>query len=161
VEDVDVVGVANGVVSVRDQQHRAAGVEGLDAAEQVVFGAGVQRRGGLVEDDQRRVADERPRQSEPLPLADGQVAAAGVPVTSVRRIVAVVALASRGPVRVAASRGKFGECGGHPLGRRGVDADFVVAESKILYEGVPAMHTCAVRSVHNPTHRSQPCLSRL
>jgi hypothetical protein len=77
-EDVDVVGVPDGVVAVGDQQHRAAGVQGTDAVEQVVLGPGVQRRGGLVEDDQRRVPDECPGQRDALPLADGQVAAAVV-----------------------------------------------------------------------------------
>src|SRR6266704_2093906 len=40
VEDVDVVGVADGVVAVGDEQDGASGVEGSDAGEQVVFGAG-------------------------------------------------------------------------------------------------------------------------
>src|SRR5262249_55469395 len=78
VEDVDAVGVADGVVPVGDQQHAPVGVQRPDVAEQVVFGAGVQRGGGFVQDDQGCVADERPGQGDALPLADGQVAAAVV-----------------------------------------------------------------------------------
>jgi len=60
---------------VRDQQHRAVGEQFADAGEQLVLGLGVERGGGLVEDDERRVAEERARQGDPLPLALGQVGA--------------------------------------------------------------------------------------
>jgi hypothetical protein len=73
VENKDVVGIADGVVPMRDQQHGPAAVQLPDAGEQVMLSPRVQRRGGLVQDDQRSVADERPGQRDPLPLAHGQV----------------------------------------------------------------------------------------
>ena len=39
------------------------------------LGPGVEGRGGLVEDDERGVPEERPGQRHPLPLAHRQVAA--------------------------------------------------------------------------------------
>jgi hypothetical protein len=43
----------------------------------VVFGAGVQGGGGLVEDDEGGVVEEGAGERDALPLADGQVVAAG------------------------------------------------------------------------------------
>jgi hypothetical protein len=48
-----------------------------DGLEQVAFGAGVQGGGGLVEDDEGGVPEERAGQRDALALADGQVVAAG------------------------------------------------------------------------------------
>jgi hypothetical protein len=41
----------------RDEQHRAAGEQGPDRLEQPALGPGVERRGRLVEDHERRVAE--------------------------------------------------------------------------------------------------------
>ena len=60
-DDVDVVGFADRFVPVGDEQDGAPGADSADAAEQVMFGAWVQRGGRLVENDQRGVADERTR----------------------------------------------------------------------------------------------------
>jgi hypothetical protein len=68
----------NGVVAMRDQQHGPPGVQPADVGEQLVFGPRVEGGGRLVEDDQRRVPDERPRQRDALPLPDRKVATSGV-----------------------------------------------------------------------------------
>src|SRR5262249_30615806 len=125
VQDVDVVGVADGVVPVRDQQHGPSPVEGADAGEQVVLGPRVQRRGRLVQDDQRRVADESPRECDPLPLPDGQVTAAVV----LRGQDGLVAVGQRGQVAVGA-----GVHGCRLDGRQVVDV-FDRAEADVLPGG--------------------------
>ena len=52
----------------RDQQHRTVREQLADPREQLVLSLGVERRGRLVQDHQRRVREERPRQRQPLPL---------------------------------------------------------------------------------------------
>ena len=51
--------------------------ERLEQVEQVGLGARVERRRRLVEDDDRRVAEQRPGDRQPLPLTDRDVGAAG------------------------------------------------------------------------------------
>jgi len=75
VEHVDAVG-ADGREAVRDEEHRTRAEQLADPREQLVLGPGVQRRGGLVEDHERRVAEEQPRERDLLPLAEREVDAA-------------------------------------------------------------------------------------
>jgi hypothetical protein len=73
---------------VRDQQDGTPRQQRPDPLEEVLLGPRVERGRRLVEDDERRLAEERPSQCHPLPLAHGQVGAAaelgtehrGVPV---------------------------------------------------------------------------------
>src|SRR5258707_3941776 len=58
VQHVNAVAGAHGREAVRDEQHRAAGEQFPDPGEQPVLGFGVERGSGLVEDHQRRVAEE-------------------------------------------------------------------------------------------------------
>ena len=58
VQDVDPVGVADVGQPVRDEHDRTASACAPDALEEGVLGAGVQRRRGLVADQQRGVAVE-------------------------------------------------------------------------------------------------------
>ena len=73
--------------------------------EQPALGARVERGGRLVEDHERRVAEERARERDALPLADGEVVAAGE-LAAEHRLVALGA-ALRGsrarPARAAAA----------------------------------------------------------
>ena len=71
VEDDDLVAVADGAQAVGDDQAGAAA-----AAEVVVderLGHRVERAGRLVEDEQRRVADQGPGDLQPLPLTAREV----------------------------------------------------------------------------------------
>ena len=81
---------------------RPARGQRADLVEQVVLGPGVERGGRLVEDEERRVAEEGPGQGDPLPLPDRQVAAAGE-VLGQQRVVAGGQL-RRGSRRAPAAR---------------------------------------------------------
>ena len=77
VQDVDPVGGLHGREAVRDQQHRPAVCQRLHVLEQLMLRARVERRGRLVEDQQPRLAEERAREGDALPLAERQVVPAG------------------------------------------------------------------------------------
>ena len=73
VQHIDAVRVAHGREPVGDQQDRAVVQHLAEAREQRPLRLGVHGRGGLVEHDEARVAVDRARQRDPLPLADGEV----------------------------------------------------------------------------------------
>ena len=62
---------------VRDEQAGAAAHQAVEAFEHLVLAVLVQRGGGLVEDDHRRVAQQRAGDPDALPLAAGQAHALG------------------------------------------------------------------------------------
>ena len=62
---------------VRDEQARAAAHQAVEAFEHLVLAVLVQRGGGLVEDDHRRVAQQRAGDPDALPLAAGEAHALG------------------------------------------------------------------------------------
>ncbi len=76
VEDQDAVGVAQGGQAMGDQDDGAVGPGGIDGFLDEPFAGVVQRRGPLVEDQDRRVLEEDPGQGDPLPLTAGEVLAA-------------------------------------------------------------------------------------
>jgi hypothetical protein len=57
---------------VRDHERRAAGGEPVDRGHDQPFRSDVHRARRLVEDQDRRIAQERPGQRDALPLADRQ-----------------------------------------------------------------------------------------
>src|SRR4051812_11743197 len=65
------IGVADAREPVRDHERRAALSQVGQRAEDCLLRERVERRGGLVEDQDRRVLQERPRDADPLPLAAG------------------------------------------------------------------------------------------
>ena len=69
VEHEDRVGVGNGREAVRDRDRGAVGRHGVERGEDVLLGAGVERAGRLVEQQDRRVLDEGPRDRDALLLA--------------------------------------------------------------------------------------------
>ncbi len=69
-------GAPRPALPVRDQEHGPPGHQPLDGVDDHPGGERVQVRGGLVEQQQRRVLEERPGQRDPLPLARGQPRAA-------------------------------------------------------------------------------------
>ena len=69
--DDDDVGVANRGQAVRDDEGRAALAQGVHGLLDVHLGAGIDRRGGLVEDEQRRLSQEGTRDGDELALAGG------------------------------------------------------------------------------------------
>ena len=69
VEHHDLVRVAHGGQTVRDHQHGPLGHEPVDRLLHQPLRLGVQRAGGLVEDQDGRVAEQRPGDRDPLPLA--------------------------------------------------------------------------------------------
>lgn len=76
-EDEDAVGHADGGEAVADEDgHFVAGEFG-EAFEDFEFGAGVEGGGGFVEDDELGVAHVGAAEGDFLPLAGGEVAAAG------------------------------------------------------------------------------------
>ena len=73
VEDDDAVRRADGREAVRDDERRAPLHHRLERALQARLGVRVDARGRLVEDEQRRVAVDGPREREELPLAGAEV----------------------------------------------------------------------------------------
>src|SRR5438094_688849 len=76
VEHVDAVRRPDAGEAVRDEEDRPAAEEVAHAREEVVLRARVERRGRLVQDDERRVPKERARERDPLPLTDRNVLSA-------------------------------------------------------------------------------------
>src|SRR2546422_8189 len=76
VEHVDAVRRPDAREAVRDEEHRPAAEEVAHAREEVVLRARVERRGRLVQDDERRVPKERARERDALPLTDRNVLSA-------------------------------------------------------------------------------------
>src|SRR5713101_7180221 len=72
-EEDDPVGAAHSREPVRDVDRRAPTSERTQPLEQVVLGLRIQRRRRFIEEQDLRVAHERPRQRDLLPLATGQV----------------------------------------------------------------------------------------
>ena len=75
VQHQHLVGVFDGRQPVRDDQRRAVGHQVVERVLHQAFGFGVERGGGLVEDQDRRVLQHRARDREALALAAGQRAA--------------------------------------------------------------------------------------
>ena len=71
-EPHDAVGSRGKLGTVRDQQHGAPGAQPLDRLADELGVDRVEVRGRLVEDHERRVAQERARERDPLPLAGRQ-----------------------------------------------------------------------------------------
>ena len=73
VEYVNAVGVADAGQPVGDEQHGASLSVRPDHFEQVVLGARIEGRRGLVTDQQSSVPVETPRDRDALPLATGEL----------------------------------------------------------------------------------------
>ena len=67
-EPHDAVGVRHHLGAVGDEQHGPAGAQPLDGAAHVLHARGIEIGGRLVEDDERRVAQEGARQPDPPAL---------------------------------------------------------------------------------------------
>jgi hypothetical protein len=76
VEDDDLVGVADGRQAVGDRDRRPALREAVERLLDESLGLGVERAGRLVEDQDRRVAEDRASDRDPLLLAAGEAVAA-------------------------------------------------------------------------------------
>ena len=76
VEDEDAVGVAEGREPVGDGDGGAAAGQGLEGLLNRLFAFGVDVAGGLVEDQDRRIVEDRPGDREALPFAAGETRAA-------------------------------------------------------------------------------------
>src|SRR5919112_3732588 len=72
VEHHDLVGISDRGQSVRNHEDRSALHQPLDRLLNQPLRLGVQCAGGLVQDENRRVAKQRPGDGYPLPLAPGQ-----------------------------------------------------------------------------------------
>src|SRR5579864_6826977 len=72
----DLVGVADGAEAVRDGDRGASLHQPVERADNEFFRCGVKRRCRLVEDQDRRVADDRARDTDPLALTARQGEAA-------------------------------------------------------------------------------------
>lgn len=72
VHDVDAVGVADRGEAVGDDDHRAVGGEASQGALDGGLGLVVHGGGGLVEDHDRGVLEDRAGQGDPLPLSAGE-----------------------------------------------------------------------------------------
>src|SRR5262245_16536548 len=60
VEQDDLIGVANGRQAVSDDEGRSTGDEALQRRQQQRFGLGIERRSRLVENQYRRILQQRP-----------------------------------------------------------------------------------------------------
>ena len=117
----DRVGMHDGVQAVRDHDGGAVLAEMLDRFLHLLFGFRIQRRGGFIEQDDRRVLDQRAGHRDALALAAGQLRA----VLADRRVVAE-RKAHDEIVRAGGLRG------GDDLGLGGAD----LAERDVLADGV-------------------------
>src|SRR5205809_1442116 len=72
----DEVGVLHGREAVRDDEHRAVRHEPLDRLLHQPLGLGVERAGGLIENEDRWIAEQCPGNRDPLALATGKPRAA-------------------------------------------------------------------------------------
>ena len=77
IEFDDLVGGAGEPRRVGDEDARAAAHQAVQALQHLVLAVGVERGGGLVEDDDRRVAQQRAGDADALALAAGQAGALG------------------------------------------------------------------------------------
>ena len=75
-EDHDLVDVVNGGEPVRDDEGGAAVHQLFDRLHDRSLGRGIERRGRLVEQEDRRVLEKGARDPDALPLADAQMPAA-------------------------------------------------------------------------------------
>ena len=73
-EDEDLVGMDQGGQAVADDDHRAAGRNATEVADEDGLALGVERARGLVEDQDARRGQQRARDRQPLALAARQVA---------------------------------------------------------------------------------------
>src|SRR5438105_330714 len=76
VEDIDAIRRTDAREAVRDEEHRSTAEEVAHACEEIVLRARIERRCRLVQDDERRVAKERARERDALPLPDRHVLSA-------------------------------------------------------------------------------------
>src|ERR1700691_3575464 len=83
-DDENAIGVHDGGEPVRDDERRAVLAQLGDRLLHVVFGLRIERRGRLIEQDDRRVLDQRARDRDALALAAGELQA----MLADRRIVA-------------------------------------------------------------------------
>src|SRR6266478_8543133 len=71
-QDDDLVGIADGAQAVSNGDHGAPLHEAFECLHQQPLRLGIERRSGLVEDEDGRVADDRARDADALPLAAGE-----------------------------------------------------------------------------------------
>src|ERR1700687_5659201 len=76
VEHKDARGIANGREPVGDHESRASLHHFIESGVNLGFGDGIQRAGRLIEDQDRRILQQCPRDLQPLPLAAGEHAPA-------------------------------------------------------------------------------------
>ena len=86
VDDADLVGVGDRREAVGDDQSRAPFAQGVKRLLNRLLGLGVERRGRLVEQDDRRVFEEGARDGDALALAAGELQA----VLAAGRVVAAL-----------------------------------------------------------------------
>ncbi len=75
-EDEDLVGAAHGRKAMGDDDRRAATLQPVEGGLDLGLGFGIERRGRLVEEDDRRVAEEGAGDGNALALAAGKFGAA-------------------------------------------------------------------------------------
>ena len=69
VDDEDLVGVANGAQPVSDDDGRAAAEQHPHGALDALLALRVHAAGGLVQDEDARVGEQRPGEADQLPLS--------------------------------------------------------------------------------------------
>src|SRR6185503_12890730 len=75
-DDQHLVGMTDGAQAVRHDEARATGEQAAESLLDARFGDGVDRARGFVEQENARSREERPHETDNLPLADGEPAAA-------------------------------------------------------------------------------------
>ena len=76
IEDQNLIGAADGAQPMRHDKTRARGEQAVERVLQPAFGDGVDGTGGLVENENARVGEERAGKADQLTLAEGETGAA-------------------------------------------------------------------------------------
>src|SRR5713101_3310771 len=72
-DDEDAIGIHDGMQPMRDHDSRSSATEMLDGALHLPLGFGIERSGGLVQEDDRGILEQRARNRDALALAAGEL----------------------------------------------------------------------------------------
>ena len=146
-EDEDLIGVHDGREPVRDDEHGAAGEQSVDRFLHEALRLRVERGRRFVEDEDRRIGEQRARDRQALALTAGEPRAA----LAEDGVVAVGQLADEA-VRVRGARRRLDLRVGEPIGR---------AVGDVVSHRVVEQHRVLAHDSGQPAQRGERDLARI